>query len=102
MSWEERDEADRIGSLFELLECQFKNYHSFIQLVFKGAKHEDVVLELYASILNNLPIKKTVQNLIDQVIIFFINLGNWLLSFRIDPRNHSPLWPLLALCVLSS
>ena len=67
MSWEERDEADRIGSLFELLECQFKNYHNFIQLVFKGAKHEDVILELYASILNNLPIKETVRNLIDQV-----------------------------------
>ena len=52
--------------LFKLLEAQFKIYHAFIQSVFVDAKHEDIVLELYASILNNLPIKETVKHLIDQ------------------------------------
>jgi len=65
MAWEERDEHERIGALFELLENQFKTHYSFVQAVFNGGKHGDIVLELYASILNNLPIKETVKHLID-------------------------------------
>ena len=60
--WEDKDETDRIVTVYEELENNLKSHVAFIKSVFGEEQSGNVLLELYSSILNNLPIKETIKN----------------------------------------
>ena len=61
--WEEKDECERIVTVYEDLENNLKNHINFIKSVFGDEECGNVLLQLYSSILNNLPVKETIKNL---------------------------------------
>jgi len=78
--WEEKDEKDRILTIYEEIKNKLKNHITFIKAVFdtEESGYGNILLELYSSVLNHLPVKETIKNLTieDEPEESFITLGS--------------------------